>query len=94
MQAVDIPNSVVAVGKGAFRNCTQLKSASLSENIRFTEIMDETFLDAESLTEIIIPPSVTKIRGYAFASTQLTSVIIPNATQNIGQYAFSETDWY
>jgi hypothetical protein len=46
--------------------------------------------DGEKLTSVIIPESVTRIGGYAFAKNKLTHVIIPNNVTIIGGYAFAE----
>ena len=48
-----------------------------------------TGLKDKSLTQIVIPDSVTEIGYFAFSDcSSLTSIAIPNSVTNIGDYAF------
>ena len=86
--SVTIPNTVTSIGNRAFMNCTNLTSATLSDNPNFTTIQVDTFYNT-GLTSIIIPNSVTTIGMTAFHSTRLTSVTIPANVTSIGQAAFN-----
>ena len=51
----------------------------------------EAFFNCTSLTSVMIPNSVTRIREYAFAGcTSLTSITIPDSVTIIGEYAFGD----
>ena len=56
-----------------------------------TEIGERAFNDCWSLTNVVIPDSVTSIGNGAFSGCfYLTSIVIPNGVNHIGKYAFSE----
>ena len=44
------------------------------------------------LTQVIIPPTITKIYSSAFSSNNLTSISIPNSVTYIGSHAFHDND--
>ena len=82
-----IPNSVTAIGGGAFLGCSSLTSVTIPNSV--TSIGDGAFSECSGLTSITIPNSVTSIGYYAFYNcSSLTSVIIPNSVTSIGSYAF------
>lgn len=83
---VEMPSSIVTVGKGVFKGCTNLNNVTLNS---LTEIGDEFFYGCNSLNNIVIPNSVTNIGNSVFRGcTGLTSVTIPNSVTSIGNYAF------
>jgi hypothetical protein len=51
-------------------------------------IADYTFQNLTTLTNVVIPDSVTSIGNWAFSSSGLSSVTIPNTVTNIGYDAF------
>ena len=65
MESVVIPNSVKILEQGAFRNCINLKSVSLSDNI--TNIKPNTFRSCAKLKEITVPYNLKSIEENAFA---------------------------
>jgi len=86
--SVVIPNSVKALGIGAFAGCADLKSVRLSNQL--TKIEAETFFNCANLTSIDIPEGVTSIGDEAFAECiSLESIVIPNSVTSIGVYAFA-----
>lgn len=85
-----IPNSVTAIGKGAFFHCIGLTSISIPGSV--TTIGDSAFADCIGLTTITIPNGVTTIEQYAFVNCYaITSIILPNNITNIGEGAFRDS---
>lgn len=60
-----IPNSVRAIGKGAFSGCTGLTSIDIPNSV--TTIGDGAFQNCSGLNSITIPESVTSIGSNAFS---------------------------
>ena len=82
-----IPNSVTAIGDGAFPNCNGLTSVDIPNSV--TYIGDAAFFSCVGLTSIVIPNSVTYIGEGAFCNCfGLTGVVIPNTVTYIGDAAF------
>ncbi len=76
IQRIVIPASVQRIGEQAF-SLTYLKELLFEEGSQLTRIGSRAFYDTE-LTEVVVPPSVTEIRGSAFRKcTHLTSAKIP-----------------
>lgn len=74
-EKVVIPNGVTHI-KGAFKDCTCVKSVVLPESV--TNIGNAAFYGCTNLTEITIPESVTNIGAYAFEGCKsLTSIKLP-----------------
>ena len=68
-----IPNSVTAIGDGAFGGCSGLTSITIPNSV--TSIGNSAFDNCSGLTSVIIPNSVTSIGGWAFLGcTKLSSV--------------------
>jgi archaellum component FlaG (FlaF/FlaG flagellin family) len=78
---------VTHIGDQAFRDCTNLTSATIGNSV--TSIGDYAFQDCTSLTSITFRGSVTSIGDYAFyRCTSLASIIIPDSVTSIGNDAF------
>ena len=86
--SVVIPSSVVNINKGAFYNCTGLRSVEIQGN--GLEIIGEgAFRGDTGLVSIMIPDSVTSIGHYAFADCKTLAMIkIPDSVVTIGDWAF------
>ncbi|MBE5730716.1 MAG: leucine-rich repeat domain-containing protein [Clostridiales bacterium] len=69
---VKIPNSVQALGAGAFYSCENLREVKIGNGL--TEILPMTFFCCERLERIVIPKSIKAIRGGAFSQSNLTEV--------------------
>ena len=76
-------------GTGMFRNCTALKTVSMP-NAKV--VPPRVFCFCSSLTEVLLPDTVTNIMEAAFYScTSLTSVKIPASVVEFGETCFSGT---
>ncbi len=86
--SVTIPNSVISIGKYAFRACTNLKSVVLPEGL--TSIETGVFAYCSELSNVIIPNSVTTIGTRAFYFCEsLTEITLPKNLTTIKNGAFS-----
>ena len=83
-----IPNTVTAIGDGAFDYCTGLTSMEIPNSV--TSIGINAFAYCSGLTSVTIGNSVKTIGNFAFTQcTGLTSVEIPNSVTTIDLGAFS-----
>ena len=91
LESIIIPNSVTAIGEGAFRDCGRLSSVTIPKNVK--SIGKDAFKFCEGLTSLTIKEGVTTIGDYAFAGCKsLKHVIIPNSVVSMGDYAFAGCD--
>lgn len=63
---------VVAVGKGAFENCSDVTSISISEGI--TKIDSRAFANCISLTDVYVPQSLSVCQYTAFTGCESVTV--------------------
>lgn len=86
MAEVSIPDSVVSIGFGAFRECANLQSITIPNSV--TVVGVNALRDCTSLTSATFG-SITEISwGMLAACTNLKNVTIPNGVTTIGQQAF------
>ena len=103
LTSITIPDSVTSIGDSAFEDCTGLTSVHYTGDIAgwcgisFGNYWSanplyyagKLYIDGQSVTDLVIPDSATKINAYAFyGCTGLTSVTIPDSVTSIGSYAF------
>jgi hypothetical protein len=89
LTSYQIPDSVTEIGRGAFCDCTSLKSIILPDSV--TTIERCAFRGCKSLKSITIPDSVTSIGDDAFEGcTSLKSITISNSVITIGYEAFED----
>ena len=84
-----VGSGVSSIGEGAFKNCTNLKTASLSNDVR--SMGASAFYDCTSLTTINIPQNedFTRIQNDAFSGcNKLTTITLPNNVATIGDRSF------
>lgn len=86
VEEVEIPSSVVSIGKAAFAWCENIARISLPENLRIID--EDAFADCSALASVEIPDSVTYIGASAFhACSSLASVRLP-AVGTVGRRTF------
>ncbi len=86
-----IPNSVTAIGNGAFQDCYGLTSITIPNSV--TSIGYAAFRGCSGLTSVSIPNSVTSIGNGAFQGCSgLTSVTIGNSVTTIGGHVFASCE--
>ena len=82
-----VPDGVIALENGAFRECAALKRVDLPNSLE--SIGEYTFYACEGLKSIALPDSITKIDTAAFARcTSLTSVHLPYNLKELGTDVF------
>lgn len=73
LQTVVLPASLKSIGKGAFGNCTALKSVDLSAT-GITEIPERAFAGSVILEDIKLPAQAVKIGREAFSHTAIKTL--------------------
>lgn len=86
LTSIAIPDSVEYIGEHAFEGNGNLKSVTLSKNMKKIEAYAFSECGINSLE---IPAGVTEIGDYAFSSNALTSVALPDTLLKIGNCAFA-----
>lgn len=66
MKRVTIPSSVTSIGDDAFSCCYYLEKVTFASNSQITELPYRAFRRCHSLTEFVIPASITEIDSNAF----------------------------
>lgn len=85
--SITIPNSVIAIGISAFRDCINLTFVNISNSV--ASILAGAFMGCSNLNSVNIPNSVTTIEDHAFyGCTNLTSVTIPDSVTTISEATF------
>ncbi len=88
-----IPNTVTAIGGGAFRGCTELTEINIPNSVTAIGDRDDfygAFGGCTGLTKVTFGNSVTTIGDGAFMScTGLTNIDLPSSLTTIGDMAFA-----
>jgi uncharacterized repeat protein (TIGR02543 family) len=84
--SVTIPNTVTAIGTGAFQDNRNVSSLTIGTAV--TSIGNDAFNNLYGLTTLVIPGSVTTIGARAFANVNLTSLTLNEGLVTIGDSAF------
>ena len=101
LSRITIENGVTSIGGAAFGECTGLTSVYYTGDIAswcgITFGADDAnplyyahalYNNNETVTEIVIPDTVTIIKNYAFYGWDGTSITIPDSVTSIGDGAF------
>lgn len=87
ISSITLPSSITEIKQGAFADCIFLKQITLPKGL----INLAGFNRCSSLTQIIIPDSVTTIREFTFdGCSSLTQVTLPNAITIIKENTFRD----
>ena len=86
LTAVFIPDTIISIESGAFRDCISLESVAIGNGV--TSIGSYAFSGCTA--EIIWSnnPAIKQINNYAFAEYVGTSITIPDSVTSIGSSAF------
>ncbi len=85
---VDIPETVISIGNGAFSQCYKLRTVNIPDSV--THIGTSAFYQCSSLGSVSIPSSLESILYRSFSGcSSLKSVTIPNKVTEIGNEAFA-----
>ncbi|MBO5336187.1 MAG: leucine-rich repeat protein [Lachnospiraceae bacterium] len=85
---VEIPDTVTAIGDGAFKNNMSIHSVNIPDSV--TSIGMEAFEGCTSLVDVAIPDHVTDIGQFAFYGCKnVTNITLPKSLQTIGRGAFA-----
>ena len=82
MESINITDKVEYFGEYAFTMCTKLKSFYIPKGSK--TITEGLLSGCNSITEIIIPESVTKIGRLAFSYTEISTITIPANVTELG----------
>ncbi len=79
------------VGKGAFLNCFELKSADLPDSVE--EVCDSAFLGCEELEGLKMPKKLKRIGKLAFYELEsIDQIVIPDGVTELDEYSVSGLD--
>lgn len=82
-----IPNSVTAIGEGAFRGCSSLEQIAIPDNV--TTIGNDAFYECRLLAQVTLSDSVTSIGDRVFfLCSSLEQITIPDSVISIGEGVF------
>ena len=88
LTSVELPDSLIGIGEGAFMYCLSLQSIKLPESLRY--ISTAAFSMCYSLTSVEFGSGLEYIGDYAFEDCySLTSVELPDSPTEIDEYAFA-----
>lgn len=86
LKKIDMPDSLVSLGKGAFSYDNQLQSIVIPPKV--TKISDYLFEDCRNLKSVTLSDGITEIGKYAFYGSCLTEIQLPSSLKKIDDCAF------
>ena len=86
LNALTLPESLEAIGSGAFNNNPSLKSVNIPAKVK--TIKSQAFYECCGLTDLVIPEGVQTIGDYAFYNNSLKNLTLPSTITSIGNYTF------
>ena len=86
---VNIPAGVTYINTSAFEGCSGITDFIFEEGSQMTTLPANMFKGMTSLTNVVLPESLTRIPNYCFSGcSSLKNVTIPEGVSAIGDYAF------
>lgn len=79
---VTIPSGVTTIGKHSFANCTNIKSAIVSEGVQVIE--QSVFSGCTSLSKIELPNSLIELDDSFWSCDSLKTIRLPDNIQKVG----------
>ena len=90
--SITIPYNVKKINYSAFEGCNSLKQINFNPSGLLEEIESESFQYCRSLTSVVIPSGVKRLKSYCFYyCVNLSEVTLPNTVQDIASYVFSKS---
>ena len=87
LETIDLPDSVIKIGDGAFSGCKKLKRINIPSTISY--FGGRVFSGCSSLQSISFPPSLEVIREYMFnGCSSLKEINIPLGVKEIHERVF------
>ena len=87
-RTIDLPDSVAAIGDGAFNACRSMKSIALPQHLDSFGVA--VFLQCSSLRDVTLPENLAEIPAATFLYCELLERIkIPQGVTKIGSSAFA-----
>lgn len=84
---VTLPETIEAIGQGAFRGCWALAEVNIPDKV--AEIGEKAFSDCRSLRSVKLPEGITRIGDQTFNyCTSLQCMMIPKSVTIIGKRVF------
>ena len=92
LSTIKMTGKTATIGKSAFANCPNLLTVDFGDNAVLSKLPESIFENSCSLSNVIIPDSVTNIEANAFKGcTGLKSIEIPQTVTSIDDFAFMES---
>lgn len=85
--SVSLPSTLKSIGKGAFGNCTELRTLNLSPT-KITEIPQRAFAGSVNLESVILPASAVKVGRESFSHTKISRLNLSGVSE-FEDYALS-----
>ncbi|MCQ2975830.1 MAG: leucine-rich repeat domain-containing protein [Bacteroidales bacterium] len=87
LKSIILPNSLVSIGKSAFRGCDSLQNIVIPNSV--TDIGTFALNSCNSLTEIVLPKNLKTIRDYMLSGCyNLKKITLPDGLITIADDAF------
>ncbi|MBR5344716.1 MAG: leucine-rich repeat protein [Clostridia bacterium] len=77
LQSINIPGSVVRVGRNAFMGCTSLSNVTLNEGTQILAI--DCFAQCSSLSTLVLPSTLTTFAQNVIDGTRIASLHLPKS---------------
>ena len=98
LEEMNIPDSVTAIGEGAF-GCCSLSKLTVSPDHPAVEMVDGVMVDREARTLLwfprdrqgayTVPADIPRIGDFAFSDAKLTSLTVPDSVTSLGDNAIT-----